>query len=673
MSGFYAVFGETLVAARLMGVAVGAGTVVALYLIGHELRAPLGGAVAGLLYAISAPSLFWGSLLKLEPAGNFVVSLGVWLFLRGHRTRAAAPFVLSGLVLGAAVFVRRSAIALCVWLAAVLVVRWASRRSGGEARPVLAFGAGGTLSFVVVVGALLAVVDGRWLWEAFGNGAGVADHHQTPLARAHAIATGLMLVAGLLVGALVAALPAQRGRWPVSPSWGLSLLAGVGALAVWAAVARSGNFGFGIIRIPGVAHWAFFSLLLAGIVVALARPPSSPAPWRVLWLPLGWTFSLVVLYGFYPHTFTDYVGDFTPPLALAAGLALARLASFPGQTRRSALATVAAVVILLFPSVFALSPLNPLNAPDAPPYNRFDRPWSPGEVEAVADVIARSTSHGDRILTADTVFASVARRPLVHNLSYPEFYRESSDPFPYDPYNLFPSVESLVSEMEADPPAMVVYGFRTEEWFRQQPLLGRLLATEYAPAAFFPFDGWPTSVTLYVSRDSLDREALDLAEFEPEESEHWRASGAALEQVGGAPTFRRGSLPAVLARDTAVLGTFHVGGEIGFTLAAADEYYYVRFIRSPDFRGVQILALDDDSSVPPRLVAQHEMGNLAFETEMMVAHLDGALLVLVGGAVVLTTPVQAGALDVGIGGNHGGLVEDASLWRLASIADPSLR
>jgi 4-amino-4-deoxy-L-arabinose transferase-like glycosyltransferase len=148
LAALYATFGPSLLAAKLLNVALAAATVLVTYSIGCELRRPVAGLVGAAILAVFPGWVLFAPLILSESLFVFLFCAALWAFLRWYacgRDRAAGWLGL-GVFLGAISLVRGVGFFLLPVFASTRLLDGASWRSA--ARLTLA-GAAGVLIAIV--------------------------------------------------------------------------------------------------------------------------------------------------------------------------------------------------------------------------------------------------------------------------------------------------------------------------------------------------------------------------------------------------------------------------------------------------------------------------------------------------------------------------------------------
>jgi len=142
LAAVYAVFGPSLLAAKVANALLGAATTLVTYLIACEIRRPAVGIVAAAIVALFPGHVLFAPALLSEALFGFLFCAALWLFLRVHRRdRAGARSWLGlGAFLGAISLVRGVGFFLLPVFASTRLLEGASWRS--TARSTLAGAAG---------------------------------------------------------------------------------------------------------------------------------------------------------------------------------------------------------------------------------------------------------------------------------------------------------------------------------------------------------------------------------------------------------------------------------------------------------------------------------------------------------------------------------------------------
>jgi 4-amino-4-deoxy-L-arabinose transferase-like glycosyltransferase len=126
----YSVFGESLLAVRLIQSLLGSGTAVLVFLISERVfSSKKAGLVAGLLAAFYGPFLLSHNLLLVETLKVFLVTLAAWFFLIAKDDHRMRWWIGGGLAIGGAVLCRASD-----FLLLLAVELWIIFFTGGDVR-----------------------------------------------------------------------------------------------------------------------------------------------------------------------------------------------------------------------------------------------------------------------------------------------------------------------------------------------------------------------------------------------------------------------------------------------------------------------------------------------------------------------------------------------------------
>jgi 4-amino-4-deoxy-L-arabinose transferase-like glycosyltransferase len=126
----YTIAGERHVAVALAQTAVFAALVVATFLLAAEFLPASVALLAAALVALFAPLPYFAALVMTEVWTTFLVTVGVWLAVRAHRTGRTRDAALGGIVLGLAALTRPAFVWLPFVLMAVAALLWHSARRG---------------------------------------------------------------------------------------------------------------------------------------------------------------------------------------------------------------------------------------------------------------------------------------------------------------------------------------------------------------------------------------------------------------------------------------------------------------------------------------------------------------------------------------------------------------
>ena len=138
----YAVFGPSLLAAKLANVLLAAATVLLTYLIACELRRPVVGLVAAAILAVFPGYVLFAPLILSEALFAFLFSAALWLFLRCNARGGlgATSWLGLGVFLGAISLVRGVGFFLLPVFASTRLLDGASWRSTGRVALIAAAG-----------------------------------------------------------------------------------------------------------------------------------------------------------------------------------------------------------------------------------------------------------------------------------------------------------------------------------------------------------------------------------------------------------------------------------------------------------------------------------------------------------------------------------------------------
>jgi tetratricopeptide (TPR) repeat protein len=166
LAGLYALFGPSLVLARVAGGVLGAATCYLIARLGRALAGWQAGLLAGLIAAVYWPFIHFDTLLLTVGLEVFLNVLMLLLLLRAAERNSWLLFLLSGVVLGLSVLTRPTILALApvivVWL-------WAKSKKGAVLRNAALAFAGVALAILPVT-IRNRVVGGEWVMIASYGG-----------------------------------------------------------------------------------------------------------------------------------------------------------------------------------------------------------------------------------------------------------------------------------------------------------------------------------------------------------------------------------------------------------------------------------------------------------------------------------------------------------------------
>ena len=110
LSFFIRIFGNTLIAGRLLSIIASLLTAVVLYKIGSNFFRKKIGIIAAILFLVVPYSIKISTFVITEPLQVFFVSVAIFYFFKGLKNKKIAYYFLNGLFLALAIFTRRSAI-----------------------------------------------------------------------------------------------------------------------------------------------------------------------------------------------------------------------------------------------------------------------------------------------------------------------------------------------------------------------------------------------------------------------------------------------------------------------------------------------------------------------------------------------------------------------------------
>lgn len=526
-------FGPSLVVARLQLVLLVLATAFGLYSIGRSQHSEGAGLLAASLFLFSPLSLYYSSIVILEAASLAPLVFAAAILLRKKVSSPAVPSLCIGLLLGVAVLTRRDTALL-----APLFVAVAALRSRGWERlgAALGIGAGFFLMIGPVLGYFAFRTSGAWLNAQYGFGAGYAYSAtgvQLPL-HVGGLAYGILTLPALAVG-LMGVLNWFLGtvRHPRAARWALGFV-GLPTLGVLIYGLSYQSWGQGESLFPYVGL-AVGVILLAWVVLRLelSRPLHATGTREVTAVPfLAAWFALILLFFtfVYPAFFVHYLIELTAPASLLAGLFVAdrfaqiRLAPIvdpqggtsqrrPRARRRWRSAAggralrvlsqgrvVFLALVLVVPSavtgILILGPTNPYNDPYAnglQASNLYQRVYPLSEIQQVANYIDAHSLPNETVFTADAIFAAVADRLILLNLStilddyaYPrQALPMNQSPLGSNSFGLAPSWSEIFAVWNRTYVPLVVIGNRTLSMEASTPYLPSYLAERYHPVATF--------------------------------------------------------------------------------------------------------------------------------------------------------------------------------------------
>ena len=120
IAGFLYIFGSSIIAGRLLSITASVICSLFLYKIGKKLYNEKAGIFASALFLFSPVTLMWSVLLETEIVQAMFLSIAFYYFIKGIGDKKKWYFLLSGIIIGLSVFVRRTSAIL--YLSEVLFI-----------------------------------------------------------------------------------------------------------------------------------------------------------------------------------------------------------------------------------------------------------------------------------------------------------------------------------------------------------------------------------------------------------------------------------------------------------------------------------------------------------------------------------------------------------------------
>ncbi|MFY9717296.1 MAG: glycosyltransferase family 39 protein [Thermoplasmata archaeon] len=524
-------FGPNLVIARLQLVLLVLATAFGIYLIGRAQHSRAAGLIGASVFLFSPLSLYYNSIVILEAASLAPLVFAAWILL-GRRGGFAPRWALVvGALLGIAVLTRRDTAAFLP-LYLLLGIYLARPGQRGQVAVGLVSGfvalAGGVLGYFAVRTSVAS------MYTQYGFGAAYARNVVPLPYHFGSLAYGVLTLPAMAIGLVgtVAWLCETHGLARLS-KWAVRLT-GLPLVFVLLYGINYQSWGQGESFFSDAAL-AFAAVLVGGAILRLESvdlPSLSGArdrttvPFLLAWLAWLLIFYTVV----YPEFFIHYLIEFSAPVSLLAGIFLAARigrwiphasstptvlagaavgAHFEHRTRRMPsgdrfrTAPARAIMIALALAVpsavgglLILGPTNPYNSPylhELKVMNLNQRVYPAGEIQQVANYLDARTSANETVFTADCVFAAVANRPVLLDLStliddyaYPaEPLRMDQSPLGPASIGVAPTLSEIFSAWNRTYVPFVVVGNRTLSMESVTPYLEIYLLAHYHTVATF--------------------------------------------------------------------------------------------------------------------------------------------------------------------------------------------
>ena len=150
LGGLYAIFGHSLLIARIFGHVLGLASVVITYHLGSRIFSHRTGIIAACIHAIYPIAIYFESELLVEGLFAFLVELSLLFFWKASTEGRSRDYIFSGIIIGLAAITRPVIMALVP-----LFVLWILIRSGGISRALgkvaIMVGAAGLMIFPITL------------------------------------------------------------------------------------------------------------------------------------------------------------------------------------------------------------------------------------------------------------------------------------------------------------------------------------------------------------------------------------------------------------------------------------------------------------------------------------------------------------------------------------------
>ncbi len=471
-------FGFTLLSGRMLHLLCGTLIIPLIYLIGRDLVNSKVGLVAALALALSPPDIYFAKTVDFRQFYLLLVVLGVYFIQKSLKRNKTIWSVLGGICVAIATwtYVREATFILTVPVLYLIIFYLRE----GTLKPTLRlwwrhtawFGFGVAL-FAVPFGLYLTFSSSfRWLTEIYISGGASS---------VGAGAKGIFLdafFADPIDGKVVYTVVLQR-LFLVVPSfiffaWAMQdflkrsvvghlviSLIGVASFAVviWGMGLPPCGWGTSHVSYPRIPFIYLFVLATVLAIPYLATPlpfsnGSSALRQRLLFIVVIW-WSLTVLSGHAvnKHPLVSNFIDFAPVSALATGFVIVKLLEgkeSSGQTMSTLHYGLANCFVALIVLCASLSGGMFYNRLTEDPDCRF----SQSSIKEAARFLEERSEPADEVLTNVALVALEAKRKMFDN--YDNFSLFGLDrkilidnPFPYDPFDIIPSIEDIKQGMES--------------------------------------------------------------------------------------------------------------------------------------------------------------------------------------------------------------------------------
>jgi 4-amino-4-deoxy-L-arabinose transferase-like glycosyltransferase len=521
LSAGVSLFGPSLFVARLQIILVDMLTAVGVYLLGRELGGKNAGLAAAGIFLFNPFDVYSFTTVLLEPLAALPLIWIAYLLLRRSPPDSRWVPAALGLLLGVAELTRRDSVLLVPLILAVLIVRLNPRSLAERFKAIGFLILGFAIPVGLVLGYFVSVTSLPWMWAEYGLGGAYAsnpvafNYHLGVLYYVWVYEPFLVIPAVAVVAGNFAA----RGRLDLAY---ISLFLSA-ALLSFVLFTGPPNYSWGqgeFSFVPTTAILIIVAMiwLLTAMDLNLSERPGPRLPYTSMTYLGGWILFYLAFYTLvYPEFFTNYFSDLSVPLSLLAGLwwadrAWTRVAlnSVPAdaepemtKTRKSKgwvpavtglFVTTVLVGAALFSAVGVLGPSNSYNQPltyDLSQYNVVQRTYSPTTVQDVANYLDAHSPPNATLFSADDIFLAEAHRSNLMNLSIVlvdinfNAYPNNQTAYPYDPFNLAPSVDELLATWNKTWVPLVVVGFSGTILEERHPLIGQYIDDNYHMVATF--------------------------------------------------------------------------------------------------------------------------------------------------------------------------------------------
>jgi len=499
-------FGFTLLSGRMLSLVCGAIIIPLLYLIGRDLVNKKVGLVAALIFALSPPGIFW--MLSIEHRSLLVLLIVLMVYLiqkclREHKPRWG---ILGGFVLGIAIW---TGIRDTVFLIAVPVLFFIVCYLKESAfKPSLKLWGRYTAWFVLGV-ALFAVPFGLYLafnssfeWLRYiyisGGGSSVVAAGKNPFfdflfsneIKGKVIYTVVKEHLFIIIPAFIFFAWAIRDFFKKSTSLISHLIISLTGVALFAVVIWGKSLplcGFGTYP-DDYPRIGFIYLLVLGTALAvplfatLSSSSGLKERHRFLFIIVIWcVVTLLVSHAVDEYWHVAYFLPFGPILAIMAGFVIVELLegrlNFGGQRN----SYYYGLVMLLIAFIVLSAGLSGIMLSDKLT-NFPDRPYAPSSINRAAQFIREHSETDDEVFTTIALINVAANRKMFGNYDNPWLFLTDigcEEPFPYDPYNIVPSIGDIKQGMESGEIKLLTWDWLTRAIFLKYPQLDEAFKRHY--------------------------------------------------------------------------------------------------------------------------------------------------------------------------------------------------